>query len=95
MVRDEESGKIKFKGQDKYGMETLYDPKVGVKQWVLSEGKAFIPAVDAGGSGTGAARQGLGNTNLTKGEFQKLSPQQKAAIELERASMGLGPVDQG
>lgn len=93
MVRDEESGKVKFKGQDKYGMETMFDPKAGVKQWVLNEGKSFIPAVDAGGSGTGGSRQGVGNANLTKGEFSKLSPQQKAAIELERASMGLGPLE--
>lgn len=93
MVRDEESGKIKFKGADKYGMETLFDPKAGVKQWVLSEGKSFIPAVDAGGSGTGGARQGVGNSSFTKGEYGKLSPQQKAAIELERASAGLPPLE--
>lgn len=93
MVRDEETGKIRFKGQDKYGMETMFDPKAGVKQWVLTEGKSFIPAVDAGGSGTGGARVGVGNTQLTKGEFSKLSAQQKAAIELERASQGLPPLD--
>lgn len=93
MVRDEDTGKIKFKGQDKYGIETLYDPKAGVKQWVQTEGKSFIPAVDAGGSGTGAARQGVGNTNLTKGEYSKLSAQQKAAIELERASSGQPPLE--
>lgn len=93
MVRDEESGKIKFKGADKYGMETLYDPKQGVKQWVLTEGKSFIPAVDAGGSGTGGARVGIGNTSLSKGEYGKLSPQQKASIDLERASSGLPPLE--
>ncbi len=93
MVRDDETGKIKFKGQDKYGIETLYDPKVGLKQWVLSEGKSFVPAVDAGGSGTGGARQGAGNSNISRGEFGKLSPQAKAAIELERASMGLPPLE--
>lgn len=93
MVRDEDSGKIKFKGQDKYGLETMFDPKAGVKQWVLTEGKSFIPAVEAGGSGTGAARQGVGNSNLTKGEFSKMTPQQKASIELERASAGLPPLE--
>lgn len=93
MVRDEETGKIKFKGQDKYQMETLYDPKVGIKNWVLTEGKSFIPATESSGSGTGASRQGTGNSQLTRGEFGKLSPQQKAAIELERASMGLPPIE--
>lgn len=93
MVRDEETGRVRYKGTDKYGLETMYDPKAGVKQWVQTEGKSFIPAVDAGGSGSGPARQGVGNTNLTKGEFSKLSPQQKAAIELERASQGLPPLE--
>lgn len=92
MVRDEESGKIKFKGVDKYGIENLYDPKVGLKQWILNEGKSFVPAVDAGGSGAAGSRIGVGNTNLTKGEFNKLSAQQKASIELERASSGLPPL---
>lgn len=93
MVRDEETGKVRFKGTDKYGIETMFDPKAGVKQWVQSEGKAFIPAVDAGGSGTGAARQGVGNTSLSKSEFSKLSDQQKASINLERACSGLPPLE--
>jgi hypothetical protein len=93
MIRDEESGKIKFKGQDKYGIETLYDPKVGIKSWVLGEGKSFVPAIDASGSGTGGAKS-IGNSKLTQGEYGKLSPQQKASIELERASMGLPPLGQ-
>src|SRR5260221_5142889 len=64
MVRDED-GKIKFKGQDKYGIETNFDPKAGVKTWIQQEGKSFVPAVDAGGSGTGPAR---GNAvSVTKG----------------------------
>jgi hypothetical protein len=93
MVREEDTGKVKFKGTDKYGMEVLYDPKAGVKQWVQSDGKSFIPAVDAGGSGTGGARQGIGNTSLTKGEYSKLSDQQKAAINLERACSGQPPLE--
>jgi hypothetical protein len=93
MVREEDTGKVKFKGTDKYGMEVLYDPKAGVKQWVTTEGKSFIPAVDAGGSGTGGARQGIGNTSLSKGEFNKLSDQQKAAINLERACSGQPPLE--
>ena len=92
MIRDED-GKPKFKGVDKYGIETLFDPKAGVKSWVLGEGKNFAPAVDAGGSGTGGSRQGLGNTAISKGEYGKLTPQAKASIELERASQGLPPLE--
>lgn len=92
MIRDEETGKPKFKGVDKYGIETNFDPKVGLKGWITTEGKSFVPAVDTGGSGTGGSS--VGNTKLTKGEFSKLSPQQKASIELERASMGLPPLEQ-
>lgn len=92
MIRDEETGKPKFKGVDKYGIETNFDPKVGLKTWITTEGKSFVPAVDTGGSGTGGSS--VGNTKLTKGEFSKLSPQQKASIELERASMGLPPLEQ-
>lgn len=93
MVRDEESGKIKFRGQDKYGIETLFDPKAGIKAWVLGDGKSFVPAIDSSGSGTGGAKS-IGNSKLTQGEYGKLNPQQKAAIELERASMGLPPLGQ-
>lgn len=93
MVRDEESGKPRFKGQDKYGIETAYEPKVGLKAWVLTEGKSFVPAVDAGGSGTGASRTGAGNSNITKGEFSKLNAAQKASIDLERACQGLPPLE--
>lgn len=93
MVREEETGKIKFRGVDKYGMEVDFDPKVGVKGWIQSDGKSFVPSVDTGGSGTGSARQGVGNTNLTRGEYSKLSPQQKAQIELERACSGLPPLE--
>jgi hypothetical protein len=93
MIRDEDTGKIKFKGQDKYGIETLFEPKIGIKSWVLGEGKSFVPAVDASGSGTGGAKS-VGNSKLTQGEYGKLSLQQKASIELERASMGLPPLGQ-
>lgn len=91
MIRDED-GKVKFKGQDKYGIETNFDPKVGLKSWVTTEGKSFVPAVDAGGSGTGGATRGIGNSNLTSKEFSKLSDQQKASINLERACSGQPPL---
>lgn len=90
MVR-EEDGKVKFKGQDKYGIETNFDPKTGIKTWIQQEGKSFVPAVDVGGSGTGPAR---GNAaNVTKGDFGKMTPAQKAAIEIDRASQGLPPLE--
>jgi len=90
MIRDEE-GKIKFKGQDKYGIEQNFDPKAGLKAWVAGEGKSFVPAVEAGGSGQGPAR-GLGNTNLSARDIKKMTPQQIAAINLERACSGMPPL---
>ncbi len=94
MVRDED-GKIKFKGTDKWGVETLFDPKTGLKDWVTKEGKSFIPAVDAGGSGTGGSR-GTGNGDpLTNKQFNKLSDQQRASINLERACAGLPALGEG
>jgi hypothetical protein len=91
MIRDED-GKIKFKGQDKYGIETNFDPKIGLKAWVTADGKSFVPAVDAGGSGTGGTTRGVGNTSFTSKEFGKLTEQQKAAINLERACSGQPPL---
>lgn len=91
MMRDED-GKVKFKGTDKYGIETNLDPKLGLKSWVNGEGKSFVPAVDAGGSGGGGSR-GVDTAKLTKGEFGKLSPGQKASIELERAMTGQPPLE--
>lgn len=90
MVRDDD-GKPKFKGQDKYGIETLFDPKAGLKAWVSSEGKEFVPAVDAGGSGTGGSIRGTGNGTqaLTAKDLKKMTPQQLASINLERACSGL------
>lgn len=90
MIRDED-GKIKFKGQDKYGIETNFDPKTGLKSWVQTEGKSFVPAVDAGGSGAAPAR--VSGNSPSRGEFNKLSAAQKAAIEIDRASQGLPPLE--
>lgn len=95
MIRDED-GKIKFKGVDKYGIETNFDPKAGLKAWVAGDGKSFVPAVDAGGSGTGPARgTGNGTTPLTPREFKKLSAYEQASINLERACSGQPPLDTG
>lgn len=93
MIRDED-GKVKFKGQDKYGIEQNFDPKAGLKTWIQNDGKEFAPAIDAGGSGTGGTVRNLGPNggNLTSKEFNKLSAQQKAAINLERACTGLPPL---
>jgi hypothetical protein len=92
MIRDEDD-KIRFKGTDKYGTEVNYDPKAGLRSWVATEGKSFVPAVDAGGSGQGGARGTGTDQRVSKGELSKMSPASKAAIELERASMGLPPLE--
>lgn len=92
MVRTE-TGKIAFKGVDKYGIETEFDPKIGLKSWVAGDGKSFVPAIDAGGSGTGGARgTGNGTQALSARDVQKMSPQQLASINLERACSGLPPL---
>lgn len=90
MIRDE-SGKIKFKGVDKYGIEQEFDPKAGLKAWVTTEGKEFMPAVDASGSGTGGA-QGIGNSKFTSKDVKGMDPKQLASINLERACSGLPPL---
>jgi hypothetical protein len=92
MIRDEDD-KIRFKGTDKYGTEVNYDPKAGLRSWVATEGKSFVPAVDAGGSGQGGARGTGTDQRVSKGELSKMSPASKAAIELERASYGLPPLE--
>lgn len=92
MIRDEE-GKIKFKGQDKYGIETNFDPKAGLKAWIAGDGKEFVPAIEAGGSGTGSARgTGNGTTALTAKDIKGMTPQQLASINLERACSGMPPL---
>lgn len=92
MVRDEH-GVARFRGTDKYGMDAVMDPKAGLKTWVQSEGKEFLPAVDAGGSGTGAARQANAGA-MSRREIDKLDPGRLAAINLERACSGLAPLGQ-
>jgi len=89
LVRDE-SGTPKFRGADKYGIETLFDPKTGIKTWLQGEGKAFLPAVDAGGSGSGPAKGGKGVTPANG----RLTPQERARINVERACTGQAPVDE-
>ena len=92
MFRDED-GKVKFKGVDKYGIDTNFDPRVGLKTWVEKEGKSYVPAVEAGGSGSGGARNGGEHTNMGKSQYAKLSEVEKARIELDRASQGLPPLE--
>lgn len=92
MVRDED-GKVKFKGTDKYGIETMYDPKIGLKTWIAGDGKSFVPAIDVGGSGTGpTSRNGGSGQSLTNKEIKGMSPKELAAINLERACEGLPPL---
>lgn len=90
MVRDDRD-EIRFKFIDRDGLENLLDPRAGLKQWIAKDGKAFVPAVDAGGSGTGAASKGV----HTKSEIQKMSPRQVAEINLQRACSGLPPIGKG
>lgn len=93
IVRDEETGKVRFKSVDKYGSEDLVDPDSGLGKWLKSDGKSFLPAVAASGSGAGGSNlQQTQQSKLTKTEIGKLSPREKAQIDLERASQGLPPL---
>lgn len=94
IVRDDETNKVRFKSVDKHGYEDLVDPDTGLGKWLKSDGKAFMPAVAAGGSGAGGtASQQVGRANMSKQEIGKLSPREKAAIDLERASRGEPPLE--
>lgn len=86
IVRDDE-GNVKFKGQDKYGQEVLIDPAKGVKDWAKTDGKAYVPAIDAGGSGGGNA-----NGKLPKADVSKMSDRERASEEIRRATLGLPPL---
>lgn len=94
LVRDEDTNQIRFKTVDKYGTEDLVDPEAGLGKWFKSDGKAFLPAIQVGGSGAGGDGRQVGKANLSKAEMNKLTPREKASIEIERASMGLPPLDQ-
>jgi hypothetical protein len=95
IVRDEETGKIRFKSVDKYGTEDLVDPESGLGKWLKSDGKAFLPAVAAGGSGAGgSALRNAAGSQQTKADLSKLSKRERAVIDLERASSGLPPLGQ-
>lgn len=95
IVRDEETGKPRFKGVDKYGQEDLVDPEAGIGKWLKADGKAFLPAVPAGGSGAGGRdASSVARPGATKANVSQMSAREKAAIELERASMGLPPLGQ-
>lgn len=87
MVRDEE-GKVKWKGQDKYGQDVLMDPAAGAKAWTKADGKSYLPAIDAGGSGGGPS-----NGKVPKAQIDKMSPRDRAAEEIRRASLGLPPLE--
>lgn len=48
-------GKPGWKGKDRYGVETVLSVEAGAKAWVATDdGKAFLPAHGAGGTGDGA-----------------------------------------
>lgn len=87
IVRDED-GRIRWKGQDKYGSDTLQDPSLAAKAWAKSDGKAFMPAVNAGGSGSGPASNG----KIPKAEIDKMTARERAGEEIRRATLGLPPL---
>lgn len=88
LILRDDNDRVRFKGTDKYGIETLYDPKVGLKSWLGTEGKSFLPPVDAGGSGTGGAR-----TPGAKPNTRGMSKEQIARINFERAFTGEPPIE--
>lgn len=88
--RDDETGKIVFRTVDKYGTETFVDPDSGISKWIKNEGKAFLPAIHAQGSD---APRTLSHSQTPKVDRSKLSPREKASIDLERASQGLPPLE--
>lgn len=94
ITRDEETGKIRFKHVDKYG-EDFVDPDVGIGKWIKGDGKVFIPAVQASGSGAGSVNSAnpAAGSGLSKDQLSKLSKVERARIEIERASSGLPPLD--
>lgn len=95
LVTRDDDGKICIKSVDKYGDEELVSPGAGASQWAKSDGKAFMPAVDAGGSGQGGAHNVNENTRkMTKQEYGKLDKVEKAKIELWRASNGMPPLEE-
>ena len=95
IVRDEETGRVRFKTVDKYGTEDFVDPDSGVAKWLKSDGKAFLPAVPASGSGAGGSdAASVQQTKMSAGEIGKLSARERAAIEIDRASRGLPPLGQ-
>lgn len=93
--RDEETGKVRFKLIDKYGSEDFVDPDSGVAKWIKSDGKVFLPALPASGSGAGsqATANPAGGVGLTRDGIAKLSKVERARIEIERASSGLPPLE--
>jgi hypothetical protein len=95
IVRDEETGKIRFKTVDKWGTEDFVDPDAGIAKWIKAEGKVFLPAVPASGSGAGGATGANTSTGtgLSREARSKLSPVERARIEIERASSGLPPLE--
>lgn len=95
LVTRDDDGKVCIKSVDKYGDEELVSPGAGAAQWAKSDGKSFMPAVDAGGSGQGGAHNVSESTRkMTKQEYSKLDKVEKAKIELWRASNGMPPLEE-
>lgn len=95
IVRDEETGKLRFKSVDKYGTEDLVDTEIGIGKWLKGEGKSFLPALPTSGSGAGGSSlRNPGGNQQQKLDVSKLSKIERARIDLERASTGQGPLGQ-
>jgi hypothetical protein len=89
-----EDGSVGFKTKDKYGQESVSDLKDGLGDWFKDEGKAFVPAKGAGGSGvSGPSRTPSGPTKprqLTPDEAKR-AKEAAAVRELGLALVGAPP----
>lgn len=95
ITRDEETNRVRFKVTDKWGSEDFVDPDSGITKWIKNDGKVFLPAVSASGSGAGGSNTANPSTGvgLSKDHYNKLGKVEKARIEIERASQGLPPLE--
>jgi hypothetical protein len=91
MIARDDAGLVRIKGKDKYQLEELLDVDTGVAQWLKTDGKAFLPPTDAGGSGASPST-GAGSETMTRSDYAKLDKREQAMIELDRASRGLPPL---
>lgn len=98
IVRDD-SGAVGFKVVDKYGGESVRPLGEGLGEWFKGDGKPFVPAKAAGGSGGSpskapAAAAGASKPKPTTPEDRSADAVQAARADLARALMGQPPADE-